>query len=69
MKSTKDTKDYSFRPHSISAAWDTGGELSSSHAGSRKYIRTRPLSRSTPINATGPTALLPRRRDLRMPEE
>jgi hypothetical protein len=48
MKSTKNTKDYSFRPHSISVAWDTGGKLSSSHAGSRKYIRTRRLSWSTP---------------------
>jgi len=29
-KSTKDIKDYSFRPHSISVEWDTGGKLSSS---------------------------------------
>jgi hypothetical protein len=27
MKSTKDTKEYSFRPHSISVAWDTGGPV------------------------------------------
>jgi hypothetical protein len=27
MKSTKDTKEYSFRPHSISVAWETGGPV------------------------------------------
>jgi len=44
MKSTKNTKDYSFRPHSVSVALATGGKFSSSHAGSLKYIGTRRLS-------------------------
>jgi hypothetical protein len=34
MKSTKNTKDYSFRPHSVSVALATGGKFPASHAGS-----------------------------------
>jgi hypothetical protein len=44
MKSTKNTKDYSFRPNSVSAALATGGKFSASHAGSLKYVRTRRMS-------------------------
>ena len=44
MKGTKNTKDYSFRPHSVSVALATGGKFSASHAGSLKYVRTRRLS-------------------------
>jgi hypothetical protein len=32
MKSTKNTKDYSFRPHSISVALATGGKFSAVQA-------------------------------------
>jgi hypothetical protein len=44
MKSTKNTKDYSSRPHSISVALATGGKFSALHAGALKYIRIRRLS-------------------------
>lgn len=50
MKSTKNTKDYSFRPHFVSVALAMGGKFSASHAGSLKYARTRRLSR-TPIGS------------------
>jgi len=44
MRSTKNTKDYSFRPHSVSVALATGGKFSASHTSSLKYIGTRRLS-------------------------